>query len=218
MIIHARLFIASASLVVASATGGMAGLSEAPPTTESAFRWEQANAAAAVARTEADCLRAAEFYTALVRDSGVHNGVVFYNMGAILLKGGLYDRSRIATLRAERYLGTTPEIRRNLLLAAARGDAKAEVSLPWYRIPLFWHYGLPYRIRLAVAMVSIALILFITLLWQRNVRRTIEPLFIIASTIAIIFATSALTTAYQEHRDDKALLMPSAAPQEARTP
>ncbi len=192
-------------LLMAAASFFFVATSRAAPRFESAFLWEQANAAAAVARTEADYLRAAELYASLVRDQGVHNGIVFFNMGAVLLKGGLYDRALLTTLRAERYDGTTPEIQRNLLLATARGDGKAELTLPWYRIPLIWHFGLPYRMRLSIAVVAGAFTIVLAGLCRLRVRQGVGPFLVLGAAIAVVFTTSVMTTVYQEHRDDRSV-------------
>ena len=44
----------------------------------------------------------------------MRNGVLFYDLGTALLKAGQADEAFEVLLRAERYLGYNPDVKRNL--------------------------------------------------------------------------------------------------------
>ena len=123
------------------------------------FTWRQANASAASARTPSDFQKAAKVYRTLI-DNGTVNGEVLYNYGTMLLFAGHPQVAVEAFRRAEAIDGASPELEnnmrvayRNLRKSAASPSAKTWQSqdpdddLPWYRVPLFWHYGVPLQVR-----------------------------------------------------------------------
>lgn len=115
------------------------------------FRWEQANARMAAARTPDDFLDAANTYNQLVTE-GIRNGPLFFNLGTALLLAGDGDHAVAALRRAERYLGSTPEIRVNLRQALALQAGQPDGDLPWDHVVFFWHYDEPLRVRALVAL------------------------------------------------------------------
>ena len=79
------------------------------------------------------------------------------NYGTLLLLAGFPAESFDALSRAEALQGATPEIENNLAIACAarktetedamRQGADSGTGLPWYRVPLFWHYRVPMQVR-----------------------------------------------------------------------
>lgn len=172
----------------------------AADTVRQRFLWDQATTILRHARSSDDFLRAAEVYRTLI-ESGVRNEVVFYNYGTALLMGKNYDEATAALTRAERYGGTTPEIERNLRLAAAHGRPIEEAVLPWYRVPLWWHFGLAAPVRIAVTAILFAAFWLALILRAAGWRRAMAP-FLAASVAAIVvFASSSAVSIYQEWRD-----------------
>ena len=168
---------------------------------ELTFVWEQANALAASAHTREDFLAAARLYRQLTR-SGLKNGVLFHNLGTVLLKAGEYDEAMEALLRAERYTGTTWELERNMLIAHARDEDIERGSLPWYRLVLFWHYGLPCRARLSVAVLSFTVIWLCLILRKCGLRAVAAPILTLSIVLLVLFGSSAATSIHQEARAD----------------
>lgn len=178
----------------------LCGTAVAADTVRQRYLWDQATAIVRHARTAEDFLRAAGVYRALI-ESGVRNEAVFYDYGTALLMGKNYDEATAALTRAERYGGTTPEIERNLRLAAARGGPMDEAVLPWYRVPLWWHFGMSARARLAVTAILFAAMWVVILLRGSGLRRAVAP-FVAATTAAlVVFASSSAVSVYQEWRD-----------------
>jgi tetratricopeptide (TPR) repeat protein len=176
-----------------------------PDDTERVFLWREASARVASAQEEADFERAAQSYRQLVR-AGVRNGTLFYNLGSALLQSGRYEEAARALLRAERYRGGDPEIRRNLRLALAGDRDPQEVFLPWYRLFLFWHYGLGFDTRLAIATAAFAvfwLALTLTALGLRGraPRLARGPALLLTALFASSVAASWLQERHDETRD-----------------
>lgn len=169
--------------------------------TEQRFLWNQANAQMATAQTPAHFMAAAATYQRLVA-SGARNGPLFYNLGTAQLRAGQYDQAVGALLRAERYTGSNPEITQNLLIALARDDKGAKVAMPWYRFPLFWHYGLSAELRAAMAAGAFAIACILLALWRLG-SHTARQIMFVAWVVFALFASSVTTTFHQESRADR---------------
>lgn len=175
----------------------------AADTVRQRFLWDQATTILRHARSPNDFLRSAEVYRTLI-ESGVRNESVFYNYGTALLMGKNYDEASAALTRSERYGGTTPEIERNLRLAAAAGKAIEEAVLPWYRVPLWWHFGLAAPVRIGVTAILFGVFWLALILRATKWRRAVAPFFAAATAALVIFASSSAVSVYQEWRDSSA--------------
>ncbi len=144
---------------------------------------------------------AAATYRRLIA-AGARNGPLFYNLGTALLRAGEYDAAINALLRSERYVGSNPEITQNLLIALAREDAEAEAALPWYRFPLFWHYGLSANLRIAMAAGAFAAGCILLALWQMG-SRTARQVMFVAWFVFALFGSSVITTLHQESQANR---------------
>ncbi|MBN1558233.1 MAG: hypothetical protein JW951_08810, partial [Lentisphaerae bacterium] len=171
----------------------------APPS-EHAFIWAEANARLATARTPEAILEAARAYSELI-DLGVRNGPLYYNLGTALLRAERYADAHRALRRAERYAGSTWETRRNLRLARAGLTDDEHAALPWYRFPLFWHFGPSMAARTAAALAGFAgiwIALAVSALGRRAAGRY---LLIAALALTVLFGTSTLTSLHLEAQD-----------------
>jgi len=157
------------------------------------FLWDQANSRMSSAQTPAEFLAAAALYQDLA-DTGVQNGPLFYNLGLALLMGEQYEPALRALIRAERYLGATPEIRRNMQLARAGRDPGGDAAPPWYRVLLFWHFGIPAAVRTTVALVAFAGIWLALILRAFRFRHGFRPFLVCCLVVLVLFGSSAATT------------------------
>jgi hypothetical protein len=140
-------------------------------------------------------------------DRGIRNAPLFYNYGTAMLMANHPQEALNAFIRAERYSGTTWEIKRNMLLATEKLDEDSITPrLPWYRIPLFWHYGLAGRTRLTIASTAFLLLWLTPLIISNRKKDARRIIFGSALVILILFGSSAATTIYQEHHINQMVL------------
>ena len=168
---------------------------------QAAFQWRHANQSMAAASGVDDFQAAANRYRSMI-DGGVRNGYLFYNHGVALLLSEQYDAARRSILRAERRLGTTPEVQRVLQLALA-GHQESMPALPWYRVPLFWHYGLPCALR-AIALACAFSLLWVVLVIRRY-RAWIwtQSLAVALVCVTALLGSSVLASFYAEWKADR---------------
>ena len=186
------------------------------PDGESRFRWNEANSRMSSAREREDFSAAAQRYRKLIID-GAQNGPLFYNYGVALLKTETYDEATVAFLRAERHLGSNADIRQNLVIAATGEDDK-RASLPWYRILLFWHYGLAGSVRTTIAVSAFSLLWFSLVLRVLRVFRLSRNLLPPMVIVFLLFSASVGATLYLENRDQNQLLARDAHGKETYLP
>ena len=168
---------------------------------ERQFIWNEANSRMASAGTQEDFLLAAEVYRKLL-DTGVRNGPLFYNLGTALLMAKRYDDAMNAFLRAERYMGSSWDIKRNMLIAAAGEERDKTVSLPWYRVPMFWHFGLAVSTRMTISVCAFTAFWLSLILRSLDSRRLYRPLMILSLIVLVMFGSSVLTTIHQESKSE----------------
>ena len=169
-----------------------AGIAQAQPE-EGAFLWQEANSRMQTAQSPSDFALAADIYHQMV-ERGICNGPVFINWGIALFQAGHPIEAREAFLRAERYVGSDPEIVRSLRLATVRAEKNPDAALPWYRIPLFWHYALPCALRVQIAAIAFILAWIALIAGFFGGRRWARRLAWVALLILALFGSSALTT------------------------
>jgi hypothetical protein len=156
------------------------------------FLWKQANMQVATASQPLDFLEAADTYRELY-GAGIHNGALLYNMGTAFLMAEQYETARRAFCAAEIFTGTTPVIERNMVLALMAGDPGADATLPWYRLPMFWHFKIPLRQRITLTTLAISAAWLIAILrllgwrlgWRRALGLPIALVVILGSSVLI---------------------------------
>lgn len=210
-----------ATALLALAVRASVGFGATDPDThhrELRFIWREANTRMASASKADDFAAAADRYAELVR-RGVRNGPLFRNLGTALLLAEQYQPAVRALERAERYGGSDPDLRRNLLLAlsgAAGGDTT--VALPWYRYPLFWHYGLSGRVRMNIAVLAFGAIWLLLALRLGGFRRLVRDAVAVCIVLVILFGSSAATSLWQEHAEPGTYLLDRAQETGGRQP
>ncbi len=183
---------------------------------ERVFRWNEANALAVSAKDPADYLMAAQAYQALL-DRGVRNGPVLYNLGTALLNAGDNANAVDTLLRAERYMGGSPDLARNLSIALARKSKGQEHHNSWQRIAFFWHFKCSAPARTATAAsASLLFWVFLTAAKLGAGKWTRFPAMFCV-LVFILFATSVATSLHQETNARRILPGLSAAPADAKS-
>ncbi|MEI8241979.1 MAG: hypothetical protein WCI17_01805 [bacterium] len=178
----------------------------------SCFLWEQANARMATARTAEEFLEAARTYNQLV-SAGVRNGPLLFNLGTALLLAGDGENAVAALRRAERHLGSTPELRVNLRQALALQSDQPDADLPWDHVVFFWHYDEPVRVRALIALCG-WMLLWLSLLLRLLARPAgtagatrvlsfAKPGIFFGLLLLIVFSCSTAFSLLQEQMDDR---------------
>lgn len=175
------------------------------------FIWNEANAVLAKARTTEDCLCAAEKYLGLV-DRGVRNGPLFYNLGVALLNADMNEEALAAFLRAERYMDFSEDLALNMQVARTRLARGGKAAEPWYRVLLFWHFGLSCASRTLVAAAAFLIFWLALTLRAAGLIRRIQPVLFLALFILVLFGSSVATTVHQESVAPRPILSALAAP------
>lgn len=175
------------------------------------FLWEEANTRVGTSVQQEGYLRATDTYRELYA-SGIRNGALLYNMGTAFLMAEHYDLAKRALIAAEIYDGTTPAIARNLMLAYMEGDPGADAALPWYRLPLAWHFKIPLYGRITLTVLAVTSLWGIAILrllgWRRGWPRLFGPVVL----VTIILGTSVLVSLHTLGRARSDLLLWSDAP------
>ena len=167
------------------------------PEDEGRFLWDEANTALAHARTPAEFSAAARHYENLA-GAGIQNGTLFYNLGTAWLQAGRYADARRALERAERYEGSAPDIRRNLLAAFGGAQKNRRPDLPWDRSVFVWHYALPCDLRALLAAVLFSLAWLLLALGRAVPAARVHWPGLLAFAASFALATSVLTTVLAE--------------------
>ncbi len=142
---------------------------------------------------------AAESMAVLI-DQGSASAGLFYNYGTALLMAGEAEGAMDALLRAERYGGADWNLRRNLLLAWRGKQADPAALMPWYRIPLAWHYRLPARQRMTLAAAAFLAGWLLAFLVRRRLRDLVIAASAVAFCLALVLGASVLSSVYSENR------------------
>jgi hypothetical protein len=146
----------------------------------------------------ADFEAAATAFQRLV-DSGIRNAPLFYNYGITLLMADHPAQALQAFIRSERYSGTTWDLRRNMLVATAKmQNSPDQPRLPWYRIPLFWHYGISASTRLTLTAIAFSLLCLLPIMHTTRFKGIYRLIFTFSVIAFVIFGSSSATTIYQE--------------------
>ncbi len=182
------------------------------------FMWHRAGSIMATAEDKNEFLAAADAYYQIVQ-SGGRNSRVFYNLGTALLQAERHEEAKAWLRLAELYSGTSWEIRRNLLLAINKGTINADNAVPWYRIPLFWHFDLSMRVRGIIATLAFAMFwLALTLRRLSNGSHRAGVIAVLSLIALSAFGTSYVVSAHEtreilENRTGNPMLLaPDPAP------
>ncbi len=157
--------------------------------TEAVEAFRNANALAASDPDAARILyrKAVMRFEAIVRDGGIHNGKLYYNIGNTYFKIKDIGRAILNYRRAEQFIPNDPNLRQNLDFARAnridRIEERQETRI--MKTLFFWHYDLSTRTRVYVFSV------FFMLLWLfASVRIFFKrPFTVWCIAVSLLFST-----------------------------
>jgi len=157
-----------AAAVTWACLGWAAGLQAALPAQEAQSLFAEANKTFGTAHTEADpeaqrqlYHTAALQYERLIREGGIHNARLYYNLANAYLLTGDLGRAVLNYRRAERIDGGDVHIQKNLAFARSRRLDMIPVRTEQQVLQtlLFWHYDLSLKTRFLVACLACACVL-----------------------------------------------------------
>lgn len=166
---------------------------------EKRFVWDEATSIMLSAKDTDDFLAAARTYRKLA-DLGARNGPLFYNIGTACLLADNHEEARFWLERSERYVGGEWSIRRNLLLAYSKADS-LNATIPWYRVLLFWHYGLACPIRTLIACVAFVTVWISLVFRSLGISRLFKVSMTISLVVLVLFGTSVAASLHAEALD-----------------
>jgi tetratricopeptide (TPR) repeat protein len=127
-------------------------------------------------------------YERLIREAGIRNGKLFYNLGNVYFRMKDIGRAIVNYRRAEDYIPNDPNLKQNLKYAREKRlddiDEKQETKV--LKTLFFWHYDLSTKLRV------IAFSLFFLLLWIFSGIRLFIKRSFLAWSISLTAALSLL--------------------------
>jgi tetratricopeptide (TPR) repeat protein len=167
---------------------------------EAAFR--QANELLKTDPTKARDLfeKAALCFEAILRDGGIENGRILYNIGNIYFRLGNTGKAILNYRRAERFIPNDLNLHQNLNYARSRCVDKIE-SKPQsqvFRTVFFWHYDLsgPTRSWLFAVVFSLLWLFACLYLWQE--KSWLRYAMICCGMLSVLFGGSLAVEAYEQ--------------------
>ncbi len=124
--------------------------------------FRQANELAAVSPAQAEDLygKAAMRYERIVRDGGVQNGKLYYNLGNVYFRLKDLGRAILNYRRAEQYIPNDPNLKQNLDYAREKrlDDIEEKQETKVLKTLFFWHYDLSTKSRIIIFSVCLMLL------------------------------------------------------------
>jgi tetratricopeptide (TPR) repeat protein len=124
--------------------------------------FRQANELVAVSPAQAEELygKAAMRYERIIRDGGVQNGKLYYNLGNVYFRLKDLGQAILNYRRAEQYIPNDPNLRQNLDYARERrlDDIEEKQETKVLKTLFFWHYDLSTKSRVVIFSVSFVLL------------------------------------------------------------
>jgi tetratricopeptide (TPR) repeat protein len=116
--------------------------------------FRQANELAAVSPAQAEDLygKAAMRYERIIREGGVQNGKLYYNLGNVYFRLKDLGRAILNYRRAEQYIPNDPNLKQNLDYAREKrlDDIEEKQETKVLKTLFFWHYDLSTKSRVAI--------------------------------------------------------------------
>jgi len=124
--------------------------------------FRQANELAAVSSDQAEDLygKAAMRYERMIREGGVQNGKIYYNLGNVYFRMKDLGRAILNYRRAEQYIPNDPNLKQNLDYARdrRRDDIEEKQETKVLKTLFFWHYDLSTETRVITFTVCFMLL------------------------------------------------------------
>lgn len=180
---------------------------------ERRFAWNEGNARMGNARTETEFLQAARAYHRVETLGGGHP-LLFLNTAIALYEAETYDDAMRYARRAERYMGKDEQIRAlmlSIINAKEKDSASPTQSLPWYRVPLFWHYDLSLQSRIWVGLIC-ANLFFLGVFLRIIKRKATAQILVISGLVGVAVFSASIGASIHQERIDRTHPFPRVVP------
>lgn len=164
---------------------------------EADFLWHKAWSRTLSSKSKEEFNSLAGDYNDLLA-AGVRNRYVLHNLGTALLLAGRHAEAKEALERSERYGGYHAATYHNMIQASEESGKARYIS--WPRAVFFWHYIMPFRLRAAAAVAAWTALFLIMTIERMSTWRASRWLIALVAAILMMTASSAITTAMQEHQ------------------
>jgi tetratricopeptide (TPR) repeat protein len=150
--------------------------------------FRQANELAAASPAQAEDLyrKAAMRYERILRESGIQNGKLYYNLGNVFFRLKDLGRAILNYRRAEQYIPNDPNLKQNLDYARKKrlDDIEERQETKVLKTLFFWHYDLSTKGRIIIFSICSML------LWTAAVIRIFSRASYLRWCIAVSFILS----------------------------
>lgn len=152
--------------------------------------------------------RALLHYERLVRDDGVRNGRLYYNIGNTYFRLGDIGRAILNYERAARYMPRDENVRDNLEYARSRRIDRVEVeeSERIFKTLFFLHYDVPLRIKLLIFTALFALVWVFAALRLFFRTPALRTLAIISTVVSAVFLLSIVVESVAASRNPEGVV------------
>ena len=166
--------------------------------------FDDGNEAAAVSHERAveNWRKAVARYERVIKEGEVVNGALFYNLGNAYFRLGDMGNAIANYRRAQRLIPRDANVQKNL--AYARRNCQDNIQEPESRKVLktlfFWHYDFPLGIRELLFVITLCGACFLGIVRLKVKRSWLTATIVVLFLMAIVMATSMLTTELSERR------------------
>ncbi|UCF05330.1 MAG: tetratricopeptide repeat protein [bacterium] len=145
----------------------------------------------------------------IVKDGGVRNGKLYYNIGNTYFRLGDIGRAILNYKRAALYSPNDPNLRQNLEFARSRRADKVEATQreKVFKTLFFIHYDIPSRIRFMIFTAAFALVWICAILFLFLHGSGIRLILVIAAVVSTIFLTSLVVEAVSLSRHPEGVIV-----------
>jgi tetratricopeptide (TPR) repeat protein len=142
-------------------------------------------------------------------ESGVHNGLLYFNLGNAYLKNDDLGPALLWYERALKQIPDDPDLHFNYDYALTlTQDERAEETSPLLRILFFWKYQLSAPvIRWTALFLNVVLWISLSILVIRK-KRLLRPSIVVLSACTILFSATSLYNYYESYHIHHAVILP----------
>lgn len=153
-------------------------------------------------QAKAQYQKAVLYFQRIVREGGVENGKLYYNIGNAYFRMGDVGRAILNYRRAERFIPNDPNLRQNLSYARSRRldqvEEKAQVKV--LKIFFFWHYDLNCVARFVLLLIFFDVVWICAGIYLFVKKAALSYAILAGAILSILLVGSLGIESYQESR------------------